>query len=122
VIVVGAGAGVLFLLVVIIMLASGRKPRGPDWARNYRSRTTTLPANPGHVGPRGLRTPRNWYQVGYSDGLDWKRRTRTRHGPVDPATVELVAENMTSNYVHEGITKQGEAEFVRGFKRAVLGR
>jgi hypothetical protein len=107
---------------VIIMLASGRKPRGPDWARNYRGRTTTVPANRSHGGSRGPRRPRNWYQVGYSDGLDWRRRTRTRHGAVDPATVELVAENMTSNYVHDGITRQGESEFVRGFKKAVLGR
>ena len=103
-----AGSAVVLLVLLVIAFSGGRRTPPPKPKR---------PATEKKVRPMR----RDWYQVGFDRGLDWKKRVRNRRMRYTRAEATQTAELMTSDYANKGIRKEGEKAFVRGFVKAVFG-
>jgi len=105
----GAGVAAVLLLVALAVFSAGPGQAPPP------------PKKP-HVVQQTAPSPIDWYSEGMKRGSDWRARLANRQMRPSADEVQLVAENMTSDYQRKGITSDGEKRFVEGFRKAALGQ
>ena len=106
---IGLAAAAVVLLVILFIAFSGGGKRPAPKPPAPKPEPTVKPMR------------RDWYQVGFNRGLDWKKVMARRRTKFTRAKVKETAELMTSDYASKGISDEGEKVFVRGFMRAIYG-
>ncbi len=106
---IGLAGGAVVLLIILLIAFSGGRRRPSPKASKPKPEPVVRPMR------------RDWRQVGFDRGLDWKKVVTRRRTAFTRAEAKETAELMTSDYTRKGISERGEKAFVRGFMQAACG-